>query len=70
MLNIKQEVRQLGGRDIAKMVGGLGPCGLLLCCSSFIGEFEPVSINMAKNQNLSLNPANISGICGRLLFKI
>lgn len=61
------ELRQLGPRDIAKMVGGLGPCGLLLCCSSFIGEFEPVSINMAKNQNLSLNPANISGICGRLL---
>jgi len=61
------ELRQLGPRDIAKMVGGIGPCGLLLCCSTFIGEFEPVSINMAKNQELSLNPTNISGICGRLL---
>lgn len=61
------ELRQLGPRDIAKMVGGIGPCGLLLCCSTFIGEFEPVSINMAKNQELSLNPSNISGICGRLL---
>lgn len=61
------ELRQLGPRDIAKRIGGLGPCGLVLCCSTFIGEFEPVSINMAKNQDLSLNPANISGVCGRLL---
>jgi len=61
------ELRQIGPRDIAKMVGGLGPCGRVLCCQTFIGEFEPVTINMAKNQELSLNPANISGICGRLL---
>lgn len=65
--NTRIELRQLGPRDVAKMVGGIGPCGLLLCCSTFIGEFEPVSINMAKNQELSLNPANISGLCGRLL---
>lgn len=61
------ELRQIGPRDIAKMVGGLGPCGRVLCCQTFIGEFEPVTINMAKNQELSLNPVNISGICGRLL---
>ena len=48
-------------------MGGLGPCGRVLCCQSFIGEFEPVTINMAKNQELSLNPVNISGVCGRLL---
>lgn len=61
------ELRQIGPRDVAKMVGGLGPCGRVLCCQTFIGEFEPVTITMAKNQELSLNPANISGICGRLL---
>lgn len=61
------ELRQIGPRDVAKMVGGLGPCGRVLCCQSFIGEFEPVTINMAKNQELSLNPVNISGVCGRLL---
>ena len=61
------ELRQIGPRDVAKMVGGLGPCGRVLCCETFIGEFEPVTITMAKNQELSLNPANISGICGRLL---
>lgn len=49
------------------MIGGLGPCGIPLCCSKWIGEFEPVSIKMAKEQNLSLNPSKISGICGRLL---
>lgn len=61
------ELRQIGVRDEAKMVGGLGPCGRPLCCASFLGEFEPVSIKMAKEQNLSLNPTKISGICGRLM---
>lgn len=61
------ELRQIGVRDEAKMVGGLGPCGRPMCCSSFLGDFAPVSIKMAKEQNLSLNPAKISGICGRLM---
>ena len=61
------ELRQIGVRDEAKMLGGIGPCGRMLCCSSFLGDFEPVSIKMAKDQNLSLNPAKISGLCGRLM---
>ncbi|HLR79531.1 MAG TPA: stage 0 sporulation family protein [Bacillota bacterium] len=61
------ELRQIGVRDEAKMLGGIGPCGRMLCCSTFLGDFEPVSIKMAKNQNLSLNPAKISGLCGRLM---
>lgn len=61
------ELRQIGVRDEAKMVGGLGPCGKTMCCSSFLGDFAPVSIKMAKEQNLSLNPTKISGICGRLM---
>lgn len=61
------ELRQIGVRDEAKMIGGLGPCGKSLCCSTFLGDFEPVSIKMAKEQNLSLNPTKISGICGRLM---
>jgi len=61
------ELRQIGVRDEAKMIGGVGPCGRALCCSSFLGDFAPVSIKMAKEQNLSLNPAKISGICGRLM---
>lgn len=61
------ELRQIGVRDESKMVGGLGPCGRPMCCSSFLGEFEPVSIKMAKEQNLSLNPSKISGVCGRLM---
>lgn len=61
------ELRQIGVRDEAKMVGGLGPCGRTLCCASFLGEFEPVSIKMAKDQSLSLNPVKISGLCGRLM---
>lgn len=61
------ELRQIGVRDEAKMIGGLGPCGKAMCCSTFLGEFEPVSIKMAKEQNLSLNPTKISGICGRLM---
>ncbi len=61
------EMRQVGVRDEAKMIGGLGPCGRELCCSGFLADFEPVTIKMAKNQNLALNPAKISGICGRLM---
>jgi cell fate regulator YaaT (PSP1 superfamily) len=61
------ELRQIGVRDEAKMIGGVGPCGRALCCSSFLGDFAPVSIKMAKEQSLSLNPAKISGICGRLM---
>lgn len=61
------ELRQVGIRDKARFVGGIGPCGRLLCCSTFLSEFSSVSINMAKNQQLSLNPAKINGVCGRLL---
>lgn len=61
------ELRQIGVRDEAKMLGGVGSCGRVLCCASFLGDFEPVSIRMAKDQNLSLNPTKISGICGRLM---
>lgn len=61
------ELRQIGVRDEAKMLGGIGACGRILCCNNFLGEFEPVSIRMAKEQNLSLNPTKISGICGRLM---
>jgi cell fate regulator YaaT (PSP1 superfamily) len=61
------ELRQIGVRDEAKMIGGLGPCGRTMCCSSFLGDFAPVSIKMAKEQSLSLNPTKISGICGRLM---
>ncbi len=61
------ELRQIGVRDEAKMMGGIGCCGRSLCCSTFLGDFEPVSIRMAKDQKLSLNPTKISGICGRLM---
>ncbi len=61
------ELRQIGVRDEAKMLGGLGPCGRPLCCGTFLGDFQPVSIKMAKEQNLSLNPTKISGVCGRLM---
>ena len=61
------ELRQIGVRDEAKIVGGLGPCGLNLCCKSFLTDFESISIKMAKDQNLPLNPLKISGICGRLM---
>ncbi len=61
------ELRQIGVRDEAKMLGGLGICGRPFCCSSFLGEFQPVSIKMAKEQSLSLNPTKISGTCGRLM---
>ncbi len=61
------ELRQIGVRDEARMIGGIGCCGRPLCCATFLGDFEPVSIRMAKNQNLSLNPTKISGCCGRLM---
>ena len=61
------ELRQVGVRDKSKRIGGLGPCGLFLCCNSFLTDFNSVSINMAKNQMLALNPSKINGICGRLL---
>lgn len=61
------ELRQIGVRDESKMLGGLGICGRPFCCSSFLGEFQPVSIKMAKEQGLSLNPVKISGTCGRLM---
>ena len=61
------ELRQIGIRDKAKEIGGFGPCGRLLCCSSFLTSFDSISINMAKNQNLLLNPSKINGVCGRLL---
>ncbi len=61
------ELRQVGVRDEAKVIGALGPCGRETCCSNFLTEFSPVSIKMAKDQGLSLNPANISGTCGRLM---
>ncbi|BEP27693.1 PSP1 domain-containing protein [Helicovermis profundi] len=61
------ELRQIGVRDEAKMVNGIGPCGLRLCCANWLGDFAPVSIKMAKDQSLSLNPSKISGVCGRLM---
>ena len=61
------ELRQIGVRDEAKLLGGIGCCGRPLCCATFLGDFEPVSIRMAKDQSLSLNPTKISGICGRLM---
>ncbi|MDP2647334.1 MAG: regulatory iron-sulfur-containing complex subunit RicT [Desulfobacterales bacterium] len=64
---VKIEIRQVGIRNQAKMCGGLGRCGRVLCCASFMEKFEPVSIRMAKEQGLSLNPTKISGLCGRLM---
>jgi len=65
--HIRIELRQVGARDGAKVLGGIGPCGMLTCCTTFLGDFQPVTIKMAKNQNLSLNPGNISGLCGKLM---
>jgi len=67
VFKMRIELRQIGVRDEAKMLGGIGSCGRSLCCHSWLADFEPVSIKMAKVQNLSLNPAKISGICGRLM---
>jgi cell fate regulator YaaT (PSP1 superfamily) len=61
------EVRQIGLRDAAKVIGGVGPCGLQLCCNTFLSDFAPVSIKMAKDQGLGVNPQKLSGVCGRLL---
>jgi cell fate regulator YaaT (PSP1 superfamily) len=66
-LRVRVEMRQVGIRNQAKMIGGLGRCGREICCGSFIEKFEPVSIRMAKAQGLSLNPTKISGLCGRLM---
>lgn len=67
VFKMRIELRQIGVRDEAKMLGGIGSCGRSLCCNSWLADFEPVSIKMAKVQNLSLNPTKISGICGRLM---
>jgi len=67
VLKTRIELRQIGVRDEAKVVGGLGPCGRQMCCAAFLGDFDSVSIKMAKEQCLSLNPAKISGVCGRLM---
>jgi len=67
LLKVRVELRQMGPRDEAKMIGGCGRCGRSLCCSDFLSEFAPVSIRMAKEQNLPLNPMKISGVCGRLM---
>ncbi|MBI4744798.1 MAG: stage 0 sporulation family protein [Actinobacteria bacterium] len=67
LLKARIELRQIGVRDKAKLIGGLGPCGLRLCCSAFLEDFAPVSIKMAKDQDLPLNPNKISGACGRLM---
>lgn len=67
VFKMRIELRQIGVRDEAKMLGGIGSCGKSLCCSTWLADFEPVSIKMAKIQNLSLNPTKISGICGRLM---
>jgi len=66
-LKTRVELRQVGARDEAKLIGGLGKCGFPLCCTTFLSEFAPVSIKMAKEQDLALNPMKTSGICGRLL---
>lgn len=67
IFHIRIELRQVGVRDEAKQINGIGPCGRPLCCATYLGEFAPVSIKMAKIQGLSLNPAKISGVCGRLM---
>ena len=67
IFRMRIELRQIGVRDEAKMLGGVGNCGRGLCCNTWLSDFEPVSIKMAKVQNLSLNPSKISGICGRLM---
>ncbi len=67
IFRMRIELRQIGVRDEAKMLNGIGICGRALCCATFLGDFQPVSIKMAKEQNLSLNPTKISGICGRLM---
>jgi cell fate regulator YaaT (PSP1 superfamily) len=66
VLRLRVEVKQIGARDETKVTGGVGPCGRELCCSSWLQEFQPVSVKMAKEQSLSLNPSKLAGMCGRL----
>ena len=66
-LRCKVQLHQVGARDQAKMIGGVGPCGLTLCCASFLTEFAPISMKMAKDQSLFLNPVKFSGVCGKLM---
>ena len=67
VFRVRIELRQIGVRDEAKMLNGIGVCGRTLCCATFLSDFHPVSIKMAKDQGLSLNPSKISGVCGRLM---
>ncbi|MBQ4535254.1 MAG: stage 0 sporulation protein, partial [Clostridia bacterium] len=67
VLKKRVELRQIGSRDEVRMLGGFGPCGKICCCAQNMGEFDHVSMKMAKNQNLSLNPNSISGLCGKLM---
>ena len=67
LFHTRIEMRQIGVRDEAKVVGGIGPCGRELCCTNFLSNFAPVTVKMAKEQNLALNPTKISGLCGRLM---
>lgn len=67
IFRVRIELKQIGVRDEAKLLGGFGPCGRQLCCAKFLKDFEPVTIRMAKEQNLPLNPSKISGLCGRLM---
>jgi len=66
-LRTRIEMRQIGVRDEARLVGGVGPCGMGLCCATFLNDFEPITVKMAKDQKLALNPAKLSGVCGRLM---
>ena len=66
-LRTRIEMRQIGVRDESRVVGGVGPCGKELCCATFLTDFEPITVKMAKDQKLSLNPAKLSGVCGRLM---
>jgi cell fate regulator YaaT (PSP1 superfamily) len=66
-LRCKVQLHQVGARDQSKMIGGIGPCGLTLCCSTFLTEFAPISMKMAKDQSLFLNPVKFSGVCGKLM---
>ena len=66
-LRVKVQLHQVGARDQAKMIGGIGPCGLTLCCATFLTDFAPISMKMAKDQSLFLNPVKFSGVCGKLM---
>jgi cell fate regulator YaaT (PSP1 superfamily) len=66
-LRTRIEMRQIGVRDESRLVGGVGPCGKEFCCATFLSDFEPITVKMAKDQKLALNPAKLSGVCGRLM---